>query len=82
MVSRITDRARSEAKHGGEIFVSLTLGDLLDEEHALLVGRDDIEHAVAVEVSDDELGADAALVVDLARREGDLAVAPSAASNQ
>jgi hypothetical protein len=47
---------------------------LLQQEHAFLVGRDDIEQAVAVEVGHDELGADAALVIDLARGEGDLAV--------
>ena len=52
--------------------------NLLEQEHALLVGRDDIEQAVAVEVGDDELGADAALVVDLARGEGDLAVGAAA----
>ena len=61
---------------------SLPPRPLLEHEDALLVGRDDIEQAVAVEVGDDELGADAALVVDLARGEGDLAVAPRRASNQ
>src|SRR4051794_31102878 len=52
--------------------------DLLEQEHALLVGGHDIEQAVAVEVGDDELGADPALVVDLAWGENDLAVGGTA----
>src|SRR5689334_20019574 len=52
----------------------LRLLDLLDQEYALLVGRDDIEQAIAVEVENHELGTDAALIVDQTRSERDLAV--------
>jgi hypothetical protein len=41
---------------------------LLEEEDALLVGRDDVEQSVAVKVGHDELRADAALVADQLRR--------------
>src|SRR5436190_23263391 len=51
---------------------------LLEQEHALLVGSDDIEQSIAVEVGDDELGADPALVVDLAGCECDLAIGGTA----
>ncbi len=52
----------------------LRRGDLLEEEYAFFVGRYDVEQAVAVEIGDDELGADAALVVDFMRGEGGVAV--------
>jgi len=52
----------------------LSFPGLLEEEHALLVGRDDIQQAVAVEIRDDELGSDAALVIDRARGERDLSL--------
>src|SRR4051812_26908420 len=46
---------------------------LLEQEHALLVRGDDVEDAVPIPVGDHELGADAALVVDLPGSEGHLA---------
>ena len=45
---------------------SLRGPDLLEQEDPLLVRGDDIQQAVAVEIRDDELGSDAALVIDLA----------------
>src|SRR5689334_12707260 len=54
-------RARSDSKNSALFPVR---SRLLDEEDSLLVGGDDVEQAVAVEVDDDELGADTALVVD------------------
>ena len=42
---------------------------LLEQEDALLVGGDDVQQAIAIEIGDDELGADSALVVDLMRGE-------------
>src|SRR5258708_2452255 len=43
---------------------------LLENEHAALVGDDDVEQPVAVDVGDLELGADAGVVVDQLRDEG------------
>src|SRR5205807_7905752 len=53
----------------------LLLPHLLDHEGALLVAGDDAEQAVAVDVGDRELRADAGVVVDDVRRERDDAVA-------
>src|SRR5690349_20997251 len=65
------DTPRDDA---GAKYRSLRPPNLFEQEHALLVGGDDVEQAVAVEVGDDELGTDAALVVDLAGGKPDLAV--------
>ena len=55
---------------------------LLEVVHALFVGRDDVEQAVAVDVGHFELRADAAVVVDFVRSPGRLAVLARFSSNQ
>ncbi len=57
---------------------SFRRADLFEQEHAFLVGRDDIEQAIAVEIGHDKLSADTALIVDFARGEGDLAIGSAA----